>query len=114
MKKVFTANGTPGLTQSLSPRRGPRVGLDADVFLRRSGQNTYQAGVFDLSQHGCRVEFVERPTFDEIVWVRFEGLESLEARVCWVKGFSAGLEFKSAVHFAVFGMLAERLGGSQN
>jgi hypothetical protein len=88
--------------------------LNADVFLRRSGQNTYQARVFDFSQHGCRVEFVERPTFDEIVWVRFEGLESLEARVCWVNGFSAGLEFKSAVHFAVFGMLVERLVGSQH
>ena len=114
MMKAVNASGTPERILSPLPRKSPRVGLDADVFLRRSGQSNYRAHVFDLSQHGCRVEFVERPTLDEIVWVKFEGLETLEARVCWVNDFAAGLEFQSPVHFAVFGMLIERLAGSQH
>lgn len=112
MMESFNASGTPA--RSPSPRKCPRVGLDAEVFLRRSGQNNYRTHVLDLSQHGCRVEFVERPGLDEIVWIKFEALEALEARVCWVNGFAAGLEFQRPVHFAVFGVLIERLAGSQH
>ena len=100
--------------QPLTDRKSARVALDAQVFLRRSGQNNYRAQVFDISQHGCRVEFVERPGLEEIVWVKFEGLEPLEARVCWVQGFSAGLEFHNPVHYAVFGALVERLAKAEH
>ena len=81
--------------------------------MRRSGQNNYRAKVFDVSQHGCKVEFVERPALGEVVWVKFEGLESLEAHVCWLVGFTMGLEFQRPVHSAVFDVLIERLASSQ-
>lgn len=79
------------------------------MSLRRSGQKTYRANVHDVSREGCKVEFVERPMLDEIVWVKFEGLEALEAMVCWVEGFSVGLEFQRPVHQAVFEVLLQRL-----
>ncbi|MEO7365355.1 MAG: hypothetical protein ABIW03_03460 [Sphingomicrobium sp.] len=46
---------------------------------------------------------------DEIVWVKFEGLKSLEAVVSWIDGFAAGLEFQRPVHPAVFEVLLQRL-----
>jgi hypothetical protein len=57
-----------------------------------------------------RVEFVERPHLDELLWVKFEGLESLEASVCWTDGKAAGLEFTRPIYAAVFQLLLSRLG----
>ena len=42
-------------------------------------------------------------------WVKVEGLEALEASVCWVEDFSAGIEFARPIHSAVFEMLVSRL-----
>ena len=35
-------------------------------------------------------------------WIKFEGLEPLEAEVCWVKGFLTGVRFAKPIHPAVF------------
>jgi hypothetical protein len=86
-------------------RRSDRVPLNAFVSLRRSGQLNYRVRVFDASLHGCRVEFVERPKLEEQLWVKFDGLQPLEAEVCWVEGFSAGLNFLQPIHPAVFASL---------
>jgi translocation and assembly module TamB len=51
----------PGLGQ---PRKAARVELDAEVLVRRTSGNSYRVRVFDLSPHGCKVEFIERPTLD--------------------------------------------------
>jgi len=110
MKKSFDAGGKP--ERAPSPRKSARIGLAAEVSLRRSGQHNYRANVYDVSEHGCKVEFVERPALDEIVWVKFEGLEALEANVCWVDEFAVGLEFQRPVHPAVFEVLLERLANS--
>lgn len=89
-------------------RRSERVSLNALVSLRRSGQLNYRVRVFDASLHGCRVEFVERPQLEEQLWVKFEGLQPLEAEVCWVEGFAAGVNFVQPIHPAVFdGLIAE-------
>ncbi len=85
-----------------TPRKSARVSLAAEVALRRAGQPNYRVRVFDASPHGCKLEFVERPSLDETVWVKFEGMEALEASVCWVDGFAAGVEFKKPIHPAVF------------
>ena len=107
MKDSLDTGGKSAKTPS--PRKSVRVGLAAEVSLRRSGQKNYRANVYDISQHGCKVEFVERPALDEMVWIKFEGLEAIEALVCWVDDFAAGLEFQRPVHPAVFEVLLERL-----
>jgi hypothetical protein len=88
-----------------SERRSHRVRLHAFVALRRSGQLNYKVRVLDASLHGCRVEFVERPKLDEQLWVKFDGLQAIEAEVCWIDGFTAGLNFVQPVHPAVFATL---------
>lgn len=91
-----------------SPRRSARVALTGAVQLSRSGRESFPVTIFDLSREGCRVEFVERPRLDESVWVKLDGLEPLEAVVCWAEGVAAGLEFSRPIHPAVFDMLVQR------
>ena len=71
-------------------RRSERVAMDASVSLRRPGQLNYRVRIFDSSLHGCRVEFVERPSLEEQLWVKFDGLQPIEAEVCWIDGFMVG------------------------
>ena len=96
-----------------TPRKSARSALTAEVVLRRSGQGTYRVRLFDLSPYGCKLEFVERPLLDELVWVKFDELEALEASVCWVDGFAAGLEFRTSIHPAVFELLVRKLASSK-
>ena len=92
-----------------SPRQSDRVAVAADISLRRIGRSTFRVNVSDLSPEGCKVLLVERPAKDERVLVKFDGLEVLEAGVCWVEGFTAGLSFEKPMHPAVFDLLIERL-----
>ena len=92
-----------------APRKSTRVSIEAMVKLRRRGHHNFTVQVFDLSREGCKLEFLERPQLDETVWVRFEGLEGLEATVCWVEGKCAGVEFLRPIHAAVFDMIVSRL-----
>jgi hypothetical protein len=92
------------------PRVAERISVDAEVMLRRLGQNNYRVRLFDLSPEGCKVELIERPREGEHMLIRFEGLEALDAEVCWVNDFVAGLRFEKAFHPAVFDLMLERLG----
>ena len=92
-----------------SPRKSPRVSIAASVKMRRRGRHNFTVQVFDLSREGCKLEFLERPQLDETVWVKFDGLEGLEATVCWVEGTCVGTEFLRPIHSAVFDMLVSRL-----
>ena len=97
------------MSLSDTQRRSERVALEAAIMLRRPGQIGYRVRIFDLSCHGCRVEFVERPNVDEQLWVRLGALQPLEAEVCWVDGFTAGVNFASPIHPAVFDSLLRNL-----
>ena len=79
-----------------------RVVLAAEVGVRRAGLRPFRVRVFDASPRGCKIEFVERPAIGERVWVKFDGLESVEATVRWVAGHVGGVEFERALHAAVF------------
>lgn len=100
-------NGSAGRRQSR--RKSVRIGLSAEVTLRRTGAKAYRVQIFDVSRHGCKAEFVERPELGELVWLKFEGLEAVAAVVCRLDGFEVGLEFQRSIHEAVFGSLISRL-----
>lgn len=91
------------------PRKSARVDLAGEVTLRRPGKNNYRVRIFDASPDGCKIELLDRPNFDEILFVRFDGMDLLEARVCWVEGFTAGVEFHKPLHPAVFDNLMKKL-----
>jgi len=105
MKKTLNSEAGP----NQDPRQSVRVGLSAEITLRRAGQSGYRVKILDVSLHGCKAEFVERPELDERVWVKFQGLEALEALVWWVPRLDVGLEFENAIHPAVFDLLVSKL-----
>jgi hypothetical protein len=91
------------------PRKSARVGLTAEVTLLRAGKSKYRVRVFDASPDGCKLEFIERPDLAESIFVKFEGMELLEARVRWIEGYAAGVEFRRPIHPAVFDNLIAKL-----
>ena len=104
-----SSDAQPHRIGSLYERRSDRVILNADVALRRSGQNTYRVRIYDLSLHGCKLEFVERPQLEERVWVKFDGLDAIESAVCRIEGFVVGVEFVRPMYQPVFDALIGRL-----
>jgi hypothetical protein len=111
------SNGTAGLSfsgeecheTSQTARKHERLSITASASLRRGGRRQYQARVFDLTPEGCKLEFVERPKVDEVLWAKFEGLDSIESTVRWVDGFYGGIEFRTPIYPAVFELLLARL-----
>jgi hypothetical protein len=98
-----------GTDQPTTPRKSARVGLNAEVTLRRAGRSNYRTRVFDASPEGCKLEFIERPDLSETLWIRFEGMELVEAHVRWTEGFITGVEFQKPLHPAVFALLVKKL-----
>ena len=95
------------------PRGNARVPLSAEVTMRRHGHANFRLRVFDLSPTGCKIELIERPNKGEDVLVKLDGLEVLQAEVCWLDRKTAGLKFARAIHPAVFDLLVQRLSLSQ-
>lgn len=95
---------------SKKPRRHERVSVEGEVSMRRSGKISFRVHIYDLSPDGCKAEFVERPKLDEQLWIKFDGLEALEARVRWLSGAKAGVSFSRTLHPAVFDLIVSRLG----
>ena len=105
---VFVTRTEPE-QRKFAERKSDRITTAAEVTMRRLGSANYKLTVNDLSPHGCKLELVERPAVSERVLIKFEGLETLDAEVCWVDGFTAGLRFDRPMHPAVFELLVERL-----
>ena len=90
-------------------RRSTRRSINAEVHLRRSGAVSYLVQAYNLSEHGCKVEFVERPRLLETVWVKFGGIEALRSSVRWTKDFEAGVEFSQPLDSRVLEHLLRQL-----
>lgn len=69
----------------------------------------YRVNAYDLSEIGCKLEFVERPSLGEVVWVKFPDLASIESTVRWIGDFAVGVEFNSRVDGRVLQILLQRL-----
>ena len=64
-----------------TPRQQPRESLKAQVLIRRAGHKNYFVETLDVSPSGCRIAFVDRPSVGERHWVKFDGMDALEAEV---------------------------------
>ena len=111
----WCVGGRAGLTFEAVPaapkqvlRSSKRTKVLTEVAMRRSGSVSYRVQVLEVSLSGCRLELVDRPEVGELVWIRFDGLEAIEAKVCWIAGFKAGLKFSNPIHPAVFDLLLAR------
>jgi len=95
-------------------RRSERVPLHADIEFRRTGEHRWQVDLLDFSPEGCRIELPIRITTDEMIWISLPGLGAMQGRVCWVKGWTAGVEFARPMHPAVFEMVHRKMGGRRS
>ncbi len=93
---------------AFTPRVDERLLVEGEVTQRKMGQPWYQARLFDLSRHGCKIESVQRPRAGDRIWIKFAGLESLDAEVRWVEGLQAGLKYANPIHPAVFDLLSKQ------
>jgi len=64
----------------------------------------------DLSAHGCSIELVNRVSVGETLFLKIPGLDQLTGVVCWVNGFTCGVELDPPLHPAVVDALIKRLG----
>lgn len=92
-------------------RCSERSAATAEAALCRPGKPDCRARVLDLSPQGCRLEIAFHADVDDHVWIKFDGLEALEATVCWVAGFKMGLRYANPIHPAVFDLLLARFRG---
>jgi hypothetical protein len=93
------------------PRRHERISVDGEVAMRRAGKTHFRVHIYDISPDGCKAEFVDRPELGEQLWIKFDGMEAMEAHVCWIVGARAGLRFVRPIHAAIFDMLVARFAG---
>jgi len=107
---LFASNRGTEIDERPETRETSRRPIHAEVLLRRSGEMNFLVEVHDLSERGCRTEFVERPRIGETVWIKFGPLTPLESTVRWVEGFHGGLEFRQPIHSWVLEDLLRRLG----
>lgn len=91
-----------------APRRHERVPLEAEIELRRTRAGRYNVTIRDCSPSGCAINLIDRVQLDEVIWIKFPSLESLEADVCWTRDFVAGVEFRKPLHPSVFAMILGR------
>ena len=89
-----------------------RVSVDGEVTMRRAGKTSFRVHIYDLSPDGCKAEFVERPELNEQLWIKFDGMEALEAKVRWIVGARAGLRFSRPLYGAVFDLLVAKMPGA--
>ena len=90
-------------------RKAERVPLQADIDFRRTGEHRWRVNIHDISPQGCRVEVPVRVKPGDTIWISLPGLEAIQARVCWVKEWVAGVEFERPLHQAVFEMVEQRM-----
>lgn len=92
-----------------TPRLDERLVLQADLPVRRLGRAYYRCNVRDISCSGCKVEFVERPRCGELIFVKFEGFDAIEATVRWIDGFCGGVQFARPLYPSIFERIFENL-----
>lgn len=97
------------MAKEATARGANRASLSTEVRARRIGQHNYSVRIFDLSPDGAKIEVIERPRVGEQLMIKFEGIETVQAEVCWIDGFIVGLRFERPFHPAVFDLLLARL-----
>lgn len=90
-------------------RKQDRIALEGTVRSRHPGSRGYPTRIRDLSPGGCRVELSYEPRHGETVWIALPGIESIESKICWNDGFTAGVAFAKPLHPSVFELITKKM-----
>lgn len=78
-----------------------REPVDMRAGFRKTGYDAAKADVTDISRTGCKVDSAMNLGPGTEVWIRFPGLQPMQATIAWSRGFEAGCEFAEPFHPAV-------------
>ena len=92
-------------------RRASRTEVVLGAGLRQRGAHAVTVQVLDLSTIGYRAATHLELVPGSDVWLKMPGLESLHARVVWMRGHLMGCEFVRPLHPAVLDMIVRNSGG---
>ncbi|MCC6926463.1 hypothetical protein [Novosphingobium sp.] len=82
-------------------RRHGRAQLGIAVAVRERSRSAMEVRLVDFSALGCRVDGLVVISRDAQLFVKLPGLDSQPARLAWLEGGRAGLEFDAQLHPAV-------------
>ena len=97
------------MTSDSVPRRAERVPIEADIDFRRPGDHRYRVQLLDFSALGCRIETPVKVALDDHVRISLPGLESIQGYVCWVQGWTVGIEFDRPIYPSVYEAVRDRM-----
>jgi hypothetical protein len=93
-------------------RVSERVQVELGAGLRQRGAHGVAVQIVDLSTHGFRATTHLMLHEGADVWLRLPGLEAIQAKVVWVKGYIIGCAFERPLHPAVLEMIVGKSRGS--
>jgi len=104
-------SGQLATEQGVDGRRAARNEVVLGAGLRQRGAGGVTVQVLDLSTNGFRAATHLELLVGSDIWLKLPGLESLHARVVWMRGHLLGAEFVRPLHPAVLDMIVRNAGG---
>ena len=92
-------------------RRARRADVMLGAGLRQRGAHSVTVQIVDLSTDGFRAATHLELFAGNDIWLKLPGLESLHARVVWMRGHLLGAQFVRPLHPAVLDMVVRAAGG---
>lgn len=96
---------------NMEGRRARRADVMLGAGLRQRGAHAVTVQIVDLSTDGFRAATHLELFTGSDIWLKLPGLESLHARVVWMRGHLLGAQFVRPLHPAVLDMVVQAAGG---
>jgi hypothetical protein len=89
-------------------RAAQRAPVDLQAGFRKAGYDSARAEISDISVTGCKVDSAVSLGPKTQVWIKFPGLQPMQATVIWTNGFEVGCEFSAPFYKPVLDNLLYR------
>jgi len=102
MRDAAHREADEGAAQGMDRRRDDRAIVDLECELRVGSGNWRKTRIANLTPKGFQVELIDMPTDGTQVYVRFGGMQMLQAEACWSDMGTAGCKFTNPLSPYVF------------
>jgi hypothetical protein len=101
MTNAAGEHAVPGGTDS-EHRHDGRAQVDIDCEIRIGNRAWRRARLADLTPDGFQVAILDMPARGTPLYIRFAGIQMLQAEVCWARADTAGCRFAAPMSPYVF------------
>ena len=99
---TFNDTASPGDEVPENRRHDGRRHFDIECEIRVGSKAWRKKKLRDLTPEGFQVEFLDMPARGTPVYIRFAGMQMLQAEVCWGKIDTVGCRFITPISPYVF------------